>query len=112
MADATVDTTPEPSFDLPTIPEEELARVAEGLHSGPHSILGQHPIAVDGVADQVVAIRALRPLAEKVTAVLSTGARVDLAHLGHGVWQGVSILGFKDYVIEARYGDGTEWTVD
>ncbi|WP_210506219.1 1,4-alpha-glucan branching protein GlgB [Naasia sp. SYSU D00057] len=112
MASTTVDSTPEPSFDLPVLPESELERIAQGVHSGPHAVLGQHPIAQEGVADPVVAIRALRPLADKVTAVLPTGARVDLAHLGHGVWQGVSILGLSDYLIEARYADGTEWTVD
>jgi 1,4-alpha-glucan branching enzyme len=112
MPRATVDSTPEPKFDLPEVPEHDLARLADGTHSGPHAVLGLHPIATEGVADPVVAIRALRPLAEKVTAVLSTGARVDLAHIGYGVWQGVSILGFTDYVIEARYPDGSEWTVD
>ncbi|WP_210480875.1 1,4-alpha-glucan branching protein GlgB [Naasia sp. SYSU D00948] len=112
MANATAESTPEPVFHLPEIPDHELARIAGGVHSGPHSVLGQHPIHAEGVTDPVVAIRALRPLAEKVTAVLSTGARVDLAHIGHGVWQGVSILGFTDYVIEARYSDGNEWVVD
>jgi 1,4-alpha-glucan branching enzyme len=44
--------------------------------------------------------------------VLSTGARVSLGHLAHGVWQGVNVLGLQAYRIEARYEDGTVWTAD
>ncbi|HEY8589207.1 MAG TPA: 1,4-alpha-glucan branching protein GlgB [Naasia sp.] len=103
--------TPEPRFELPVLPEDELARIAAGVHTGPHSVLGQHPVVTEGVSDPVVVIRALRPLAQKVSAVLENGARIDMSHVAHGVWQGVSILGLQDYTIEARY-EGGEWTDD
>jgi len=102
----------DPELVLPDIPDDVLQQIASGTHSGPHSILGQHPVEAPGVTDPIVVIRALRPLAESVTAVLATGARVALGHIGFGVWQGVSILGFQDYLLEATYSDGTEWTVD
>jgi 1,4-alpha-glucan branching enzyme len=57
-------------------------------------------------------IRALSPLASEVTAVLASGAHVELAHLEHGIWQGFSLLGPQDYVVEARYPDGSVWTAD
>ncbi|WP_022881075.1 1,4-alpha-glucan branching protein GlgB [Gryllotalpicola ginsengisoli] len=97
---------------LPRIAEETLAAVAEGRHHEPHAILGQHPLASGEVGDPVTVIRALRPLAESVSAVLASGARLALAHVGHGIWQGVSITGMTDYVIEARYADGSVYTAD
>ncbi|BDI21934.1 1,4-alpha-glucan branching protein GlgB [Herbiconiux sp. L3-i23] len=109
MARATSGKTP---LTLPTIDDDTLRRVAAGTHSGPHSVLGQHPVALEQVTDPVVVIRALRPLADKVTAVLASGARIELSHLGWGIWQGTSLIGFQDYEIEASYPDGTEWTVD
>ncbi|WP_086516152.1 1,4-alpha-glucan branching protein GlgB [Clavibacter michiganensis] len=97
---------------LPEVADHDLRAVAEGAHSGPHSVLGQHPVAIDGVSDDLVVVRALRPLAEGVSVVLATGARVELAHLGHGVWQGAHVLGLQDYQVEARYGDGGTWTAE
>ena len=101
-----------PSLTLPDLDEEILRRIAAGTHSGPHSVLGQHPLDAPKVTDPVVVIRTLRPAAEKVTAVLATGTRVELTHVGSGVWQGASLIGFQDYTIEAVYSDGTEWSVD
>ncbi|WP_209658299.1 1,4-alpha-glucan branching protein GlgB [Clavibacter michiganensis] len=97
---------------LPEVADHDLRAVAEGVHSGPHSVLGQHPVAIDGVGDDLVVVRALRPLAEAVSVILSTGARVALAHVGHGVWQGAHVLGLQDYQVEARYSDGGSWTSD
>jgi 1,4-alpha-glucan branching enzyme len=97
---------------LPEVADHDLRAVAEGVHSGPHAILGQHPVAIDGVGDDLVVVRALRPLADGVSVILSTGARVELAHLGHGVWQGAHVLGLQDYQVEARYGDGGTWTAE
>ncbi|WP_317232880.1 1,4-alpha-glucan branching protein GlgB [Clavibacter capsici] len=97
---------------LPEVADHDLRAVAEGVHSGPHSVLGQHPVAIDGVSDDLVVVRALRPLAEGVSVILSTGARVALAHVGHGVWQGAHVLGLQDYRVEARYSDGGTWTSD
>ncbi|WP_158207861.1 1,4-alpha-glucan branching protein GlgB [Clavibacter michiganensis] len=97
---------------LPEVADDDLRAVAEGVHSGPHSVLGQHPVAIDGVDDDLVVVRALRPLAEAVSVILSTGARVALAHVAHGVWQGAHVLGLQDYQVEARYSDGGTWTSD
>lgn len=104
--------TKQAPIDLPTIANDVLAAIAGARHSGPHSVLGQHPVDTGRPRDSVVVIRALRPLALQVTAVLANGARVDLAHIGHGVWQGLSTAGFQDYLLETRYEDGHEWTVD
>ncbi|MBC7441573.1 MAG: 1,4-alpha-glucan branching protein GlgB [Ramlibacter sp.] len=97
---------------LPVIPAQVLEAVAAGSYYNPHEILGQHLLAAAGVSDPLTVIRALRPLATEVIAVLSTGAHVELAHLSHGIWQGVSTLGLQDYVLEARYSDAPTWIVD
>ncbi len=95
----------------PTPPDGELQAIAAGEHTGPHSVLGQHPSGDGGVV-----IRALRPLARDVVAVIAGGERVPMEHIGWGVWQGVSTAGFQDYVLETTYDDGngggTAWTAD
>jgi 1,4-alpha-glucan branching enzyme len=97
---------------LPPIPEEVLQRVATGSYYNPHEVLGQHLVNAAGVSDPVTVIRTLRPLASEVSAVLENGARTQLTHLYGGIWQGVTITGLNDYVIEARYDDGSVWTAD
>ncbi|KQV07731.1 1,4-alpha-glucan branching protein GlgB [Leifsonia sp. Root112D2] len=97
---------------LPELDDGMLAAVAAGAHHDPHAVLGQHLVAAAGVADPVTVIRALRPLASEVTAVLATGARIELSHLAHGIWQGFSLLGLQDYLIEARYPDAPAWLDD
>ncbi|MGN6743710.1 MAG: 1,4-alpha-glucan branching protein GlgB [Amnibacterium sp.] len=96
--------------EAPRPSDDALARIADGSHSGPHSVLGQHPAGLPD-SDAVV-IRALRPLAQEVVAVLDSGARIELAHIGWGVWQGVSVAGFQDYVLETTYEGGVTWTAD
>ena len=68
---------PTPAAAVPAAPpipaEDDLVRIADGTHSGPHSVLGQHPF--DG--DRVV-VRAFRPLAQTVTAVI---ADLSLIHI-------------------------------
>jgi 1,4-alpha-glucan branching enzyme len=66
-------TQPDPSLG-------EIDRIVAGQHHDPHSVLGAHP-GPDGVV-----IRALRPLAESVTAVLDDGRRLPMTHLHHGVF--------------------------
>ncbi len=97
---------------VPAVSSEALQAIAEGRHHDPHSVLGQHPAAAPGVTDPVTVIRALRPLASGVRAILDSGAAIELSHLGWGVWQGVSIVGPGDYVVEARYADGTRYTAE
>nr|WP_157127121.1 1,4-alpha-glucan branching protein GlgB [Cnuibacter physcomitrellae] len=106
--------TPDAStaLDLPAIDDGVLAAVGTGSYYDPHSVLGQHEVHAPGLSDPVTVIRTLRPLAEEVSAVLSTGARVQLTHLAHGIWQGFTLTGRDDYRIEARYADGGVWTAD
>ncbi len=59
----------------------EIERIVAGHHHDPHSVLGAHP-GPDGVI-----IRALRPLAESVTAVLDDGRRLPMPHLHQGVFE-------------------------
>ena len=58
----------------------EIERIVAGLHHDPHSVLGAHP-GPDGVI-----IRALRPLATSVTAVLDDGRRLPMEHVHQGVF--------------------------
>jgi 1,4-alpha-glucan branching enzyme len=85
----------------PEIPDAELLALAEGRHSGPHGVLGQHPLD-----DGEVCVRARRPLAESVTVVLDDGERVDLTHVAHGIWAAVHEHGLQAYRIEATYAGG------
>ncbi|AAT89101.1 glycogen-branching enzyme [Leifsonia xyli subsp. xyli] len=103
---------PERAAALPGIDDAVLHAVATGSYHDPHSVLGQHQVAAAGIADPVTVIRTLRPLAEAVFAVLPTGAYLELAHLAHGIWQGVDIAGPGAYEIEARYADGSAWSAD
>ncbi|BDZ63191.1 1,4-alpha-glucan branching protein GlgB [Agromyces mangrovi Wang et al. 2018] len=103
------DTNPQPA--MPARPADHiLAAVGEGRYHDPHGVLGQHPIERPGEPARTV-IRARRPLARDVDAVLEDG-RLPLEHLGWGIWQGVGDFSPQDYRIEARYEDGAEWTAD
>ena len=65
----------------------------------PHSVLGQHPAGLPD-ADAVV-IRALRPLAREVVAVLDNGARIELApHRPRRLAGRLASPGSADYVLE------------
>jgi len=70
------------------VPTVELDRVVGGAHSDPHSVLGAH---LDG---PTVTIRALRPLADSVTAVLAipggTAVELPLVHEHDGIWAGAA----------------------
>ncbi|MFF2051535.1 1,4-alpha-glucan branching protein GlgB [Leifsonia sp. NPDC058194] len=100
------------AVDLPALDDGLLLAVATGAYHDPHAVLGQHRVSAPGVADAITVIRVLRPLATEVFAILPTGAHLELAHLAHGIWQGVDILGPGPYEIEARYADGSTWTAD
>jgi 1,4-alpha-glucan branching enzyme len=88
-------TTPEPSLG-------EIERIAAGHHHDPHSVLGAHP-GPDGVV-----IRALRPLATSVAAVLDDGRRLPMAHVHQGVFAVIvpdeKVAGYR---IAATYPGGT-----
>jgi len=103
--------TPRP-VTVPVVPQGILHAIAEGRHYNPHEILGQHLVGGTKVADPLTVIRALRPLASEVFAILESGAHIELAHIGYGVWQGVSTVGLQAYELEARYPDAPTWIVD
>ena len=91
---------PAPTLDAPPS-TAELEAIGAGAHGNPHALLGQHPLP-----DGSVVIRARRPLATTVEAVLATsGERVPLHHVAAGVWAGTHEHGLDDYVISARYGE-------
>ncbi|GAA0632983.1 1,4-alpha-glucan branching protein GlgB [Sporichthya brevicatena] len=92
------------------VPREVLGRVVAGEHHDPHSILGAHPDGQGGVT-----IRALRPLADRVTVVVGSGpdaARHELTHEHEGVFVGV-VPGehAPDYRLEVTH-DGTTTLLD
>lgn len=96
------------SFDLGgAVDVDALSAVAEGRHSDPHSLLGQHTLA-----DGRTVIRARRPLAERVVAVLHGGAELELHHAGFGIWAGSGDFIPTDYVIRTEYADGPGFTAD
>ena len=98
---------PQPAAPEPPAPEPaelslgEIERIAAGHHHDPHSALGAHP-SPDGVI-----IRALRPLATSVTAVLDDGRRLPMEHVHQGVFA-VTVPDEKvpGYRIAAAYGSG------
>ncbi len=57
----------------PAVDDAVLAAVAEGRHSDPHSVLGQHGFDVPRRAGPHTVIRTRRPLADRVEAVLDDG---------------------------------------
>ena len=79
-------------------PPEELDRLAGGAHHDPHGLLGMHPV------DAGVVVRALRPDAEAVVALVGD-QRIELAHLHAGVWEALVPGGsVTDYRLEVTYG--------
>ncbi|MDJ1372645.1 1,4-alpha-glucan branching protein GlgB [Gulosibacter molinativorax] len=90
-------------------PDAELLALAEGHHSGPHGVLGQHPLDEEGTT----AVRVRRPLAKSVRVVLeASGRTIELEHLAHGIWSAVHNYGLDDYVIETTYEGGETYTTD
>jgi 1,4-alpha-glucan branching enzyme len=88
-------TTPEPSLG-------EIERIAAGQHHDPHSVLGAHP------GKNGMVIRALRPMADSVAAVLDDGRRLPMEHVHQGVFA-VSVPDEKvpGYRIAATYPGST-----
>jgi 1,4-alpha-glucan branching enzyme len=65
-----------------TISLGEIERLVAGQHHDPHSLLGAHPAPGEGLT-----IRALRPLAASVNAVLPDGTKYPMTHLHMGVFE-------------------------
>ena len=103
-------------WTIPQLDADVLWAVAEGRYFDPHSVLGQHRIDVTTSSkakpETVTVIRARRPSAREVVAVLSTGQRIELTHILGGIWEGAHTLGLHDYVIETSFDDGQLWTAD
>src|ERR1700704_5631687 len=92
-----------------TVSLGEIERLVAGQHHDPHSVLGAHPAPGEGVT-----IRALRPLATSVTAVLPDGSRYPMTHRHLGVFEVMvpgeatvpSNTGVRDYRLEVAYVNG------
>jgi 1,4-alpha-glucan branching enzyme len=78
----------------------EIDRLVAGQHHDPHSILGAH------ATTHGVVIRALRPLATAVTAVLADGSKYPMPHLHQGVWEATlppAVSTVPDYRLEVTW---------
>ena len=80
--------------------DAELDRLAGGEHHDPHGLLGMHP------AGKGTVIRALRPLADSVTAILGN-ERVPLKHRRSGIWEATVPGAVRDYRLDVAYGGQT-----
>jgi 1,4-alpha-glucan branching enzyme len=96
-----------------SISRDAIEAVVTGVHHDPHSVLGAHP-GPDGVT-----IRALRPLAVSVTAVLPDGSRAPMSHLHEGVFsvtlpfsEALPSAQVPDYRLAVSYADGVETVSD
>ncbi len=92
-----------------TISLGEIERLVAGQHHDPHSVLGAHPVPGEGPVVEGTMIRALRPLATSVTAVLPDGSRHPMTHRHLGVFE-VMVPGeaesVRDYRLEVAYVNG------
>jgi 1,4-alpha-glucan branching enzyme len=78
------------------VADDELELLAGGAHHNPHAILGMHPAGKGSV------IRALRPGAEKVEALV-VGTRVPLKHRAFGIWEATVEGPVTDYRLDVTY---------
>ena len=83
-----------------------LDAVGAGAYHAPHDVLGPHPEGDEWV------IRARRPFAQTVTAVLADGTRVELEHIRQGVWEGVAETQPTAYDLVATYEGAPDYRVD
>jgi 1,4-alpha-glucan branching enzyme len=91
---------------LPELHSGLIASIVSGSHPRPHDTLGQHETEGGFI------IRALRPLAETVTAIQRNGTRVPLNHVADGLWQGYAAGIGQAYQLEVTYADGPSWVSD
>jgi 1,4-alpha-glucan branching enzyme len=83
------------------VSHEEIDRILAGTHHDPHSVLGAH------VGPGGTIVRALRPLAASVTAVLPDGRRFAMDHVHQGVFSATLPVGeIPDYRIAVAYQPG------
>ena len=92
-----------------TVSLGEIERLVAGQHHDPHSVLGAHPAPSEGPVAEGTVIRALRPLATSVVAVMPDGSRYPMTHRHLGVFEVMvpaeqeSVL---DYRLEVAYVTG------
>ncbi|ALJ20293.1 1,4-alpha-glucan branching protein GlgB [Microbacterium sp. No. 7] len=86
--------------------DDVLDAVAGGAYYAPHDVLGPHH---DG--DGWV-IRARRPLARTVTAVLGDGTEAALRHVRSGIWEGEVAEQPSAYELVTTYDEGAEHRAD
>src|ERR1700722_16360087 len=93
--------------------QDEINAIVAGHHYDPHSVLGAHP-GPDGTI-----VRALRPLAQSVAAVLPDGTRYPMRHVHEGVFTvtvpaaAAKASQVADYRLAGCYPpDGSETTGD
>ena len=99
-----------------TVSLGEIERLVAGQHHDPHSVLGAHPApsegpvmegpvvegpVVEGPVVEGTVIRALRPLATSVVAVLPDGSRHPMTHRHLGVFE-VTVPAEHDSVLDYR----------
>jgi 1,4-alpha-glucan branching enzyme len=78
----------------------EIDRLTAGHSHDPHAVLGAH------AGPRGIAIRALRPLAKSVTAILPDGSRHPMPHLHQGVFSVTlpdNVTTVPDYRLEVSY---------
>ncbi|WP_424211711.1 1,4-alpha-glucan branching enzyme [Streptomyces sp. BI20] len=81
----------------PALPAEDRARLLEGRHHDPHSLLGAHALRGG------IAFRALRPHARSVT-VIAKGLRAELHDDGDGLFSGLlQLRTLPDYRLLVGY---------
>lgn len=94
------------SLIVPVLDPHEAYLVSIGSHAHPHRVLGPHHIEAG------VLVRVLRPLAESVSLIIETGARLSMAHVSDGIWECLAIIEPGAYKVEATYAGGSPWTTD
>ena len=90
---------PENTLLVPVLDPHESYLVSIGSHPHPHRILGPHHL------DAGVLVRVLRPLAESVTLIIETGARLSMAHVGNGIWEDPYLASVASATKSVCYGD-------
>ncbi|MET9223925.1 1,4-alpha-glucan branching enzyme [Streptomyces sp. NPDC003300] len=93
---------PEPSFgpEPGSLVGDDRRRLLDGAHHDPHGVLGAHPV------DGGVRIRALRPFARAVAAVVD-GERFDLTDEADGLFSAVlPRTDVPEYRLAVTYDDG------
>ena len=91
---------------LPELHPGLVESIVNGSHPRPHDTLGQHEVPGGFV------IRAVRPLANDVTALRTDGSRVELVHEASGLWQGFAPGDGQAYVLEATYDGAPDFVTD